>query len=416
MFSIMEPILERCCGIDVHKKTIVACLMVGTAEEKPHKTIKTFSTMTRDLLACKDWLESEHCTTVAMESSGVYWKPVFNILEESMEVILANARHIKNVPGRKTDVKDCEWIAQLLRHGLITGSVIPPRPIRELRDLTRYRRKLIQAKSSELNRIHKVLEDANIKLSSVVSDINGLSSQEMIEHLIQEDMSPQQMAALARGRLRKKITELEKALEGSLREHHRLILRVSIQMIASYDTAIAKLDREIEQRMEPYRDQSERLQSIPGVKKTTAESIVAEIGVDMSRFPSHSHLSSWAGVSPGNNESAGKRRSGKTTPGNRWLKGTLTEAAWAASRAKGTYLKARYHRLAARRGNKRACLAIGHTILIMAYHIIKEQCTYRELGSDYFDRLNELHVVRRLTSRIQALGYHVSVERLPMAA
>jgi transposase len=412
----MEAIIERCCGIDVHKKTIVACLMVGKPDGKPQKTIKTFSTMTRELLACKDWLESEGCTYVAMESSGVYWKPVFNILEDSMEVILANARHIKNVPGRKTDVKDCEWIAQLLRHGLIKGSFIPPKPIRELRDLTRYRRKLIQTKSSELNRIHKLLEDANIKLSSVVSDINGISAQDMIYHLIKEDMSPKEMAELARGRLRKKITELEKALEGSLREHHRLILKVSIQMIASYDNAIDKLDREIDQRMEPYREESERLQSIPGLKKKTAESIVAEIGVDMNRFPSHCHLSSWAGVSPGNNESAGKRRSGKSTPGNRWLKGSLTEAAWAASKSKGTYLKVRYHRLASRRGKKRACLAIGHTILIMAYHIIKEQCTYRELGADYFDRLNEAHIIRRLTSRIQALGYHVSIERLPIAA
>jgi len=412
----MEAIIERCCGIDVHKKTIVACLMVGKPDGKPQKTIKTFSTMTRELLACKDWLESEGCTYVAMESSGVYWKPVFNILEDSMEVILANARHIKNVPGRKTDVKDCEWIAQLLRHGLIKGSFIPPKPIRELRDLTRYRRKLIQTKSSELNRIHKLLEDANIKLSSVVSDINGISAQDMIYHLIKEDMSPKEMAELARGRLRKKITELEKALEGSLREHHRLILKVSIQMIASYDNAIDKLDREIDQRMEPYREESERLQSIPGLKKKTAESIVAEIGVDMNRFPSHCHLSSWAGVSPGNNESAGKRRSGKSTPGNRWLKGSLTEAAWAASKSKGTYLKARYHRLASRRGKKRACLAIGHTILIMAYHIIKEQCTYRELGADYFDRLNEVHIIRRLTSRIQVLGYHVSIERLPIAS
>jgi transposase len=412
----MEAIIERCCGIDVHKKTIVACLMVGKPDGNPQKTIKTFSTMTRDLLACKDWLESEDCTYVAMESSGVYWKPVFNILEDSMEVILANARHIKNVPGRKTDVKYCEWIAQLLRHGLIKGSFIPPKPIRELRDLTRYRRKLIQTKSSELNRIHKLLEDANIKLSSVVSDINGISAQDMIYHLIKEDMSPKEMAELARGRLRKKITELEKALEGSLREHHRLILKVSIQMIASYDNAIDKLDREIDQRMEPYREESERLQSIPGLKKKTAESIVAEIGVDMNRFPSHCHLSSWAGVSPGNNESAGKRRSGKSTPGNRWLKGSLTEAAWAASKSKGTYLKVRYHRLASRRGKKRACLAIGHTILIMAYHIIKEQCTYRELGADYFDRLNEAHIIRRLTSRIQALGYHVSIERLPIAA
>lgn len=412
----METIIERCCGLDVHKKTIVACLMVGKPGEKPKKTIKTFSTMTRDLLACKDWLESEGCTHVALESSGVYWKPVFNILEDSMEVILANARHIKNVPGRKTDVKDCEWIAQLLRHGLIKGSFIPPRPIRELRDLTRYRKKLIQQRSSELNRIHKFLEDANIKLSSVVTDINGLSAQDMIYHLIKDDMSPKEMAELARGRLRKKITELEKALEGYLREHHRLILRLSIQMIASYDEAIDKLDHEIDQRMKPYREEAERLENIPGVKKRTVESIVAEIGVDMSRFPSDAHISSWAGVSPGNNESAGKRHSGRSTPGNRWLKGSLTEAAWAASKEKGTYLKARYQRLVSRRGKKRAALAIAHTILIMAYHIIKEQCTYKELGADYFDRLNEEHIIKRLTSRIQALGYKVDLEKLPAAA
>ncbi len=263
----MEVIIERCCGIDVHKKTIVACLIVGKPGEKPKTTIKTFSTMTRDLLACKDWLLSEGCTYVALESSGVYWKPVFNILEDSMEIILANARHIKNVPGRKTDVKDCEWIAQLLRHGLIKGSFIPPSPIRDLRDLNRYRKKLIQQRSSELNRIHKFLEDANIKLSSVVTDINGVSAQDIIYHLIKQDMTPQEMAELARGRLRKKITELEKALEGALKEHHRLILTLSIQMIASYDQAIDTLDVEIDERMKPYRQESERLQTIPGIKK-----------------------------------------------------------------------------------------------------------------------------------------------------
>jgi len=412
----MEAIIERCCGIDVHKKTITACLMVGKPNEKPTVTIKTFSTMTRDLLACKDWLESEGCTHVALESTGVYWKPVFNILEDSMEIILANARHIKNVPGRKTDVKDCAWIAELLRHGLIKGSFIPPRPIRELRDLTRYRKKLIQQRSSELNRIQKFLEDANIKLSSVVTDINGVSAQDMIHHLIKQDMTPQEMAELARGRLRNKITELEKALEGAMRKHHRLILTISIQMIASYDQVIDELDREIDERMKPYRENSELLQTIPGIKKRAAESIVAEIGVDMSRFPSDRHLSSWAGVSPGNNESAGKRKSSKSIKGNKWLKATLTECAWSTSRNKGTYLKARFQRLAARRGKKRAALAVAHTILIMAYHIIKEQCTYKELGGDYFDRLNEEHLIKRLTTKIQALGYKVDLKKVPAAA
>jgi transposase len=412
----MKAIVEKCCGLDVHKRTIVACLLVGKPEEEPRKTVRTFSTMTRGLLECRDWLEEEGCTHVAMESSGVYWKPVFNILEDSMEVILTNAKDIKNLPGRKTDVRDCEWIAELLRYGLIKGSFIPPRPIRELRDLTRYRRKLIQLRSSELNRIDKILEDANIKLSSVVSNLNGLSVQNMIHHLIKGDMSPEEIAELARGRLRKKVTELEKALEGHLRGHHRLILKLSVQMIASYDEAIDKLNHEIDKRIEPYREEFERLQSIPGVKKKTAECIIAEIGVDMSRFPSHAHISSWAGVSPGNNESAGKRYSGRVTHGNKWLKGALTEAAWAASKAKGTYLQARYQRLVSRRGKKRAALAIAHTILIMAYHIIKEQCPYRELGADYFDRLNEQRLIKRLKSRIETLGYKVDVKKLPEAA
>ena len=412
----MEAIIERCCGIDVHKKNIVVCLAVGKPHEKPKTTIKTFSTMTRDLLACRDWLVSEGCTHAVVESTGVYWKPVFNILEDSMEVILANARDVKNVPGRKTDVRDCEWLAQLLRHGLVKASFIPPKPIRELRDLTRYREKLTQKRSSEINRLQKFLEDANIKLSSVATDINGVSARNMIHHLIEDDMSTQEMADLARGRLRNKIEDLEKSLEGYFSDHHRIILKLTLQMIASYDEAIEKLNDEIEKRMESFQEEAEGLQTIPGVKKKFAERIIAEIGIDMSRFPSDAHLSSWAGASPGNNESAGKRRSGKVTQGNKWLKSALVEAGWAASKTKNTYLSARYRRLAARRGKKRAALAVGHTILVMAYHIIKEHRTYNELGADYFDKLNEQHLVRRLTSRITALGYEVKVEKLPVAA
>lgn len=412
----MEAIIERCCGIDVHKKTITACLMTGAAGKTPSKTIKTFSTMTQDLLACRDWLISEGCTHAVVESTGVYWKPLFNVLEDAIEVILANARHIKNVPGRKTDVKDCEWLAQLLRHGLVKGSFIPPKPIRQLRDLTRYRQKLVQQRSSELNRLQKFLEDANIKLSSVVSDINGVSAQEMIGHLIADDMNPEQMAELAKGRLRTKLPELEKALAGYLSDHQRLLLKVSLQMIGSFDEAIEKLSRQIDIQMTPFEPTSERLQSLPGVKKNAAERIIAEIGVDMNQFPSDGHLSSWAGISPGNNESAGKRYSGRITPGNKWLKSCLTEAAWAASRTKNTYLKARYHRLAARRGKKRAIVAVGHTILIMAYHIIKEQSTYKELGADYFERLNEQAIIRRLTSRIEKLGYLVELTKTEAAA
>jgi transposase len=412
----MEAIIERCCGIDVHKKTITVCLMIGAAGKTPSKTIKTFSTMTQDLLACRQWLVSEGCTHAVLESTGVYWKPLFNVLEEVIEVVLANARHIKNVPGRKTDVKDCEWLAQLLRHGLVRGSFIPPKPIRQLRDLTRYRQKLVQQRSSEINRLQKFLEDANIKLSAVVSDINGVSAQEMIGHLIADDMDPQQMAELAKGRLRNKLPELEKALEGYLSDHQRLLLKVSLQMIGSFDEAIAKLSQEIDVQMKPFESTAERLQTLPGVKKNAAERIIAEIGVDMSRFPSDAHLSSWAGISPGNNESAGKRYSGRITPGNKWLKTCLTEAAWAASRTKKTYLKARYHRLAARRGKKRAIVAVGHTILIMAYHIIKEQSTYKELGADYFERLNEQAIIRRLTSRIEKLGYQVDLTKTEAVA
>ena len=407
----MDVIIEKCCGIDVHKKSIVACLMIGKPGKKPQITIKTFSTMTRDILSCKDWLESEGCTHVALESTGVYWKPVYNILEESIEIILANARDIKNLPGRKTDVKDCEWIADLHRHGLIKRSFIPPKPIRELRDLTRYRHKLIQQRSSELNRIHKFLEDANIKLSSVVTDINGVSAQDIIHHLIRNDMTPKEMSKLAKGRLRNKISELEKSLEGLITDHHRFILNTSIQMIASHDHAIEKLNAEIDKKMEPFKDTSERLQTIPGVKKKTAETIISEIGVNMSQFPSHAHLSSWAGVSPGNNESAGKRYGGKTTPGDKWLKSGLSEAAWAASKTKGSYLQAKYKRLSSRRGKKRACIAVGHTILIIAYHIIKEQMIYNEIGGDFFDRLNEEYLVKRLKSRIQNLGYQVDVKK-----
>jgi transposase len=412
----MEAIIQRGCGIDVHKKSITVCLTTGKPHEEPTETVKTFSTMTRDLLACRDWLVSEGCTHVAMESTGVYWKPVFNILEDSLEVILANARNVKNVPGRKTDVNDCRWIAKLLRHGLIERSFIPPKPIRELRDLTRYRQKLIQQRSSEINRLQKFLEDANVKLSSVVTDITGVSAQEMIQHLLREDMTSQEMAQLAKGRLRNKIEQLEQSLEGYLSNHHRLILRLSLQMITSYDEAIEKLNKEIDKRMEPHQEISQRLEAISGVKKKTIENVVAEIGTDMTYFPSHAHLASWAGVSPGNHESAGKRKSGRTTHGNKWLKATLVEAAWAASKTKGSYLKAKYQRLAARRGKKRAALAVGHTILIAAYHIIKEQCVYKELGADFFDRLNEQHLLNRLTKRIAALGYKVDIEKLPLAA
>jgi transposase len=412
----MEVMIERCCGIDIHKSSLTACLLVGKPNGKAQKTIKTFSTMTSDLLALKDWLESEGCTHVGIESTGVYWKPVFNILEGSLTVILANARDIKNVPGRKTDVKDCEWIAELLRFGLIRASFIPPKPIRELRDLTRYRTKLTQEMGSEKNRVQKVLEDANIKLSCVATDIFGASGREMLSALLQAESTPEEIAELAKGRLRKKIPELVEALRGNVSEHHRYLIEMSLRHLESLGDLIADLDERIDKAMEPYREEEELLISITGVEERSAESTIAEIGVDMSQFPSEGHLSSWAGVCPGNNESAGKRKSGKTTKGDTWLKGTLIQAAHAASKAKNTYFKDKYHRIAGRRGKKRAAMAIAHKILIAAYHVLLHKVPYHDLGEDYLDKLNKDVLEKKLVKRLEALGNRVTVEPLLQVA
>ena len=406
----MEVMLERCCGIDVHKSKLTACLLVGKPHGEVKKTIRTFSTMTNDLLILKDWLEAERCTHIAIESTGVYWKPVFNILEDSLTVILANAREIKNVPGRKTDVKDCEWIADLLRFGLIRASFIPPKPIRELRDLTRYRTKLIQEMTSEKNRVQKVLEDANIKLSCVATDIFGVSGKEMINALLQANSTPEEIAELAKGRLRKKIPELVEALRGNVSDHHRYLIEMSLRHLESLGELIEDLDERIDKAMEPYREEQKLLMSITGVEKKSAESVIAEIGVDMGQFPSEAHLASWAGVCPGNNASAGKRKSGKTTKGDTWLERTLIQAAYAASKAKNTYLKDKYHRIAARRGKKRAAVAIAHKIISFAYRILLYRVPYRDLGEDYLDKLNKEVLEKRLVKRLELLGNKVIIE------
>jgi len=412
----MDAIIERCCGIDVHKQSLTACLLAGSLEGKPEITIKTFSTMTNDLLQLKDWLEKAGCTHIAIESTGVYWKPVFNLLEESLEVVLVNARDVKNVPGRKTDVKDCQWLAQLLRCGLLKPSFIPEREIRELRDLTRYRRKLTQDLTAEKNRVQKVLEDANIKLSSVATDIFGVSGRIMMDALLNQETAPEQLAELAKGRLRNKIPELVEALTGNLRAHHRFMIEQSLQHIAFLTESIARLDVQIDKCMAPFRQVEANLKTIPGVKKKTAEGIVAEIGVEMEQFPTAAHLASWAGMAPGNNESAGKRRSGHTTHGDKWLRTTLVEAAWAASKSKGSYFKAQYHRLAGKRGKKRALVAVGHSILTIAYYMIKNNCAYKELGEDYFDQINHDAVLKRQVKRLEKLGYKVTLEPVPQAA
>lgn len=410
----MEDILERCCGLDVHKSKIVACLMVGKLNGQVNKIIRTFSTMTGDLLQLKDWLEAEGCTHVAMESTGVYWKPVFNILEGSMEVILANAKHIKNVPGRKSDIQDCEWIAKLVRCGLIEESFIPPRPIRELRDLTRYRKKLVNQATAERNRVQKVLEDANIKLSCATSKVFGASGREIIQALIGGEQTPEEMAQLAKGKLRGKIPELVESLKGYLSEHHRYLLEKSLEHLEFLEGSIEDLEQKISDCLEPYREDCELLQTIPGVKEQTAASLIAEIGNDMSRFPSDAHLSSWAGMSPGTNESAGKRKSGRTTKGDDSLRCTLCEASWAASKTKDTYLSAKFHRIAARRGKKRATIALGHKILVISYHILKERRPYADLGADYFDRLHRKALEASYIKKLQSLGYYVTLEPAPV--
>jgi transposase len=406
----MEVLIPRCCGIDVHKASLTACLTISKADGKASKTVRTFSTMTADLLVLKDWLESNECTHVAIESTGVYWKPIFNILESSQQVILANARDIKNVPGHKTDIKDCEWIADLLRLGLIKASFIPPKPIRELRDLTRYRTKLIQEMTAGKNRVQKVLEDSNIKLSNVASDIFGISGKEMLQALLEGNSTPEKIADLARGKLRKKVPELVEALKGNVDEHHRYMLRISLKHLEYLAELIADLDERIDDAMKPYQSHMDNLTTITGVDKKGAETIIAEIGVDMEQFPTADHLASWAGICPGNNESAGKRYSGQINKGNNWLMNILIQQALAAARTRHTYLKDKYYRIAARRGKKKAAIAIGHKILSYAYYVIKQGVTYRDLGANYLDRIDKAKIENRLIKRLIELGNNVTVE------
>jgi transposase len=407
----MEIVYGRCSGLDVHKETVVACVLIRDGNEV-QKEIRTFRTMTADLLVLHDWLMAYGVTHVAMESTGIYWKPIFNLLEGSFAVLLVNAAHIKTVPGRKTDVKDCEWIAELLSHGLLKGSFIPPEPLRDLRDLTRYRKSLTDERIREVNRLHKLLETANIKLASVATDVMGVSGRTMLEALLSGNTDPQVLADLARGKLRKKLPLLQQALEGRFRPHQRFLLGQILSHLDYLDEAIEILSKEVENRLTPFTEQVKLLDTIPGVDQKVAQAIVAEIGVDMTQFPSHRHLASWAGLCPGNNESAGKRKSGKTRHGDRWLKRTLMEASWAVTRAKETYLNTLYHRVARRRGRKKAAVAVCHTILVMAYHILKNHVPYQELGADYFDLLNATHIKHHFVHRLEGLGFKVTLEPL----
>ena len=411
----MKVVYPRSCGLDVHKKTVVACLMILAADGSLIKQVRTFGTMTEDLLALSDWLLAAGCTHVAMESTGSYWKPVWNVLEGNFELVLVNAQHIKAVPGRKTDVKDCEWIAELLRHGLLRGSFVPDREQRELRELTRYRTTLTEEHTAEVNRVQKTLEGGNIKLASVATDLMGKSGREMLAALVAGNIDAEAMADLARGKLRDKLPELRKALSGQVGHHQRFMLAEQLAHIDDLDERIARLDAEIEERMRPFAELINRLDAIPGVGRRIAHVIIAEVGTDLSRFATAGHLASWAGMCPGNNESAGKRKSGKTRKGNSALRAALIEAGHAAGKKKDSYLRAQYHRLTARRGRNKAAVAVGHTILGIAYHLItNEHSFYSDLGVHYFDERDRDRVQNRLVHRLEALGYTVSLE--PAAA
>jgi transposase len=411
----MEVINKRCCGLDVHKESVVACLMIREGG-KVHKEVRTFLTMTVDLVVLHDWLKAHQVTHVAMESTGIYWRPVFNLLEGDFTVLLVNAAHIKTVPGRKTDVKDCEWIADLLSHGLLRGSFIPPEPIRDLRDLTRYRKSLTDERVREVNRLQKFLEAANIKLSSVANDVMGASGRAMLEALTAGSTDPQVLSELAKGRLRKKLPELRKALEGRFRPHHRFMVGEILTHIDFLDEAIERISQEVSCRIVPFSKTVEVMDLVPGINQRVAEGILSEIGVEMNCFPTDGHAASWAGLCPGNNESAGKRKSGKTRKGDRWLRRYLIEAAWAASRKKGSYLSALYHRLVVRRGKKKAIVAVAHRLLVIIYHMLKDQGSYRELGPDHFNKVNAAHVQRHHVRRLESLGFKVILEPVAKAA
>ncbi len=412
----MEVLYACCCGLDVHKKSITACVLWAEGKGKTRKEKRRFGTFTRELLQLADWLRACGVTHVAMESTGVYWKPVWNILEGQFEVLLVNAQHIKAVPGRKSDQKDCEWIADLLQHGLLHGSFVPPKERRELRDLTRYRVSLAQEENRIANRVQKVLEDANLKLASVASDPLGVSGRAILTAILAGEEDTERLAEMSKGILRKKIPDLRLALEGRVTEHHRFLLRELLDHQEFLEKKMAEVEAEIGKRMRPFEAEVERLDTIPGVDRVTAWSLVAEVGVRMERFPSAGHLASWAGLCPGSFESAGKRLSGRTRKGSASLRRCLCQVGSVVSHLRDNYLSAQYRRLAARRGGKRAVLAVAHTVLVMAYHILKRKQNYQELGADYFDRLNADAIRRSLVRRLERLGHRVTLEPILQSA
>jgi len=403
--------LERCAGLDVAKDSLVACVRTPDGHGGRRQEIRTYATFTSGLEALADWLAAEGVRELVMEATGQYWKPVWYVLEErDFECKLVNARHVKFLPGRKTDVADAAWLAELLEHGLLRGSFVPPPAIRELRDLTRYRKRLVQAHSSECQRVQKTLEDAGIKLDSVASDVLGMSGRAMLTALVGGERDPMVLAELAKGRLRVKIPQLREAMRGRFRDHHALLIRLAMEHVEHLEAAIAALDDQVEAVMVPFAEARDRLDTITGVGKRAAECIIAEIGTDMTVFPTSGHLASWAGLCPGNNVTGGKRRSGKTNKGNRWLGEILNQCAWAAARSRDTYLSAQFWRLARRIGKKKAAVAVSHSILVIAWHLLTEGCDYEDLGGDYFVQRDDDRARQHALAQLEALGYHVTLQ------
>ena len=405
----MRKMFGVCAGIDVHKKSLAVCLLRAGSSGSVAREVRTVGTTTGDLLGLLDWLVSASCESVAMESTGVYWKPVFNILEPSIPIVLANAQHIQALPGRKTDVQDCEWIAELHLHGLVRASFIPPREIRELRDLVRTRTTLIGERSQHVNRIQKVLEDANLKLSSVATDVVGVSGRLMLNAILAGEDDSDVLAELARGRMRSKRSALREALTGRVLPHHRVLLRTHLGLIDGLDAAVAALTAQIEERMRPFAEVRDRLDAVTGIGPEVATVYISEMGVDTAAFPTPGHAASWAGLCPGHHQSAGKHGSGRTRKGNRWLKQAFIQAAWCAQRANGTYMQAHFRRIKSRRGAKKAAVAVAHSLLVRCHMLVATGAAYRDLGPAYFDERRKDAITKRLVTKLNSLGYKVEL-------